>query len=112
MGVEEFSQTVRGTGGTLSTNTTGTVETDNYGFGDAFSLSGGNLPVTVDPTDRHIQELNITTSGSDTTAEITTTGGDTFVLELHGATASFDKWEIESVTFDGTADVSGGWAGE
>ncbi|RYJ12748.1 hypothetical protein ELS19_01360 [Halogeometricum borinquense] len=114
MGVEQFSQTVRGTGGTLSTNATGTVETDNYPNGDGFDYDGSAYPYTLNPAET-IQELIITIAG-DVNMEITTTGGDTFSVPLAGGTGAFEKWEIDSVTFRDpagtTARLGGGWAGE
>jgi hypothetical protein len=114
MGVEQFSQTVRGTGGTLATNTSGTVETDNYAHGGSVSDGAPTYPVSMNPA-ATIQELNIIEAG-DVEAEITTTGGDTFTLRLYGGAGSFDKWEIDSVTFRdprGTgAALVVGWAGE
>lgn len=114
MGVEQFSQTVRGSGGTLRTAATGVMETDNYSHGGAFDEDGTTYPVEINPAET-IQELTITQAG-DVDAEITTTGGDTFALRLHGGVGVWDKWEIDSVTFRdprGTnATVSGAWAGE
>lgn len=114
MGVQEFSQTVRGSGGTLRTNASGVMETDNYPNGAAFDNDGSAYPYSLNPAET-IQELNITSAG-DIVARITTTGGDTFDLALAGTTASFDKWEIDSIEFRDPnatgARIAGGWAGE
>ncbi|WP_058826726.1 hypothetical protein [Haloferax sp. Q22] len=114
MGVEQFSQEVRGSGGILATSTQGTVETDNYAHGDAFDFDGSAYPYTLNPAET-IQELVITTSGN-VIARITTTGGDTFDLPLASGAGSFDKWEIDSLEFrdpNGTTSrIAGGWAGE
>lgn len=114
MGVEQFNQTVRGQGGTLRTNASGVIETDNYPNGDAFSFDGTAYPYTVNPAET-IQELIITRS-ADVVARITTTGGDTFDIELAGSLPSFNFWEIDQVEFrdpDLTgAAIAGGWAGE
>lgn len=111
-GRPEFSRTVTGgTGRPVSTSAEGTVETDNYPTGDAFDLSGGSLPVTIDPP-ATMQEIVITASGDDTVLRITTTGGATFDLPLNGGTGTFDKWSIDILEVRGSADVAGGWAGE
>jgi len=112
MGRPQFLQEVGGDSGSpISTSTEGVVETDNYSHGDAFAFDGGDLPQTVEP-DEVMQELNVTSSGSDSVLRITTSGDDTFDLELHGGTGSFDKWEITSFEVRGSSNVSGGWAGE
>ncbi|WP_410765790.1 hypothetical protein [Haloferax sp. DFSO60] len=114
MGVEQFSQEVRGSGGILATSTQGTVETDNYAHGDAFDFDGSAYPYSLNPAET-IQELIITTAG-DIVAHITTTGGDTFDFPLAGSVVAVDKWEIDTVEFrdpNGTAArLAGGWAGE
>ncbi|SFR37141.1 hypothetical protein SAMN04487947_0566 [Halogeometricum rufum] len=114
MGVEQFSQTVRGSGGTLATNATGTMETDNYPNGGAFDEDGTTYPVSLNPAET-IQELIITAAG-DVMMEVHTSGGDVFTVPLAGGTGSFDKWEIDKVVFSdpkGTqARLGGGWAGE
>ncbi|RDZ65875.1 hypothetical protein C5B90_05865 [Haloferax sp. Atlit-12N] len=114
MGVDQFSQEVRGSGGTLATSTQGTVETDNYAHGDGFDFDGSAYPYTLNPAET-IQELVLTKTGN-IDMEVTTTGGDTFTIPLAGNVGSFDKWEIDTVTFrdpDATAStLAGGWAGE
>jgi hypothetical protein len=114
MGTEQFSQTVRGSGGILRTAATGVVETDNYSHGGHFDETGSNYPVTVDPAET-IQELNITSAG-DIIAELHTTGGDTIPFPLAGTVGSYEKWELNKVVFkdpNGTqAPIRGGWAGE
>ena len=114
MGVEQFSQTVRGSGGTLATNATGTMETDNYPNGGSINSDAPAYPVSLNPAET-IQELIVLKAG-DVDVEVTTTGGDTFTLRLYGGTGSFDKWEIDSVSFSdprGTgAALVVGWAGE
>jgi hypothetical protein len=115
MGSEQFSMAVRGSSAEpVSTNATGTMETDNYEHGGAFSFDGGGYPYTVNP-DAVIQELWVTRT-ADIVARITTTGGDTFDLELAGATIVADKWEIDKVEFRDPkgvgAAIAGGWAGE
>lgn len=112
---EEFSQAVRGSSAEpISTNATGTMETDNYEHGGAYSFDGSAYPYSVNPAET-IQELWVTRS-ADVVARITTTGGDTFDLELAGRPIVSDKWEIDSVEFrdpNGTTDsISGGYAGE
>jgi len=112
MGRPQFLQEVGGDSGSpISTSTEGVVETDNYSHGDAFAFDGDDLPQTVDPVEV-IQELNLTLTGGDTELEITTTGDDTFVLQMQGTSASFDKWEITEFDVLGTSDVAGAWAGE
>jgi hypothetical protein len=114
MGVPEHEQTVRGSNGTLRTNASGVIQTDNYAHGAAFDFDGSTYPYSLNPAET-IQELNITASG-DIIARITTTGSDTFDLPLASASASFGKWEIDSVEFRDPhatgARIAGGWAGE
>ena len=111
---EQNAQTVRGSGGTLRTATTGVMETDNYSHGAEFDEDGSAYPYTVNPAEV-IQEWYITSAG-DVIAEVTTTGGDTFPFPLAGTVGAYDKWEVDSITFTdpkGTqAPIRGGWAGE
>jgi phage baseplate assembly protein gpV len=115
MGVEQFSQVVAGSnGGPVATSTQGTVQTDNYGNGDAFDYDGSAYPYSIDPAET-IQELTITAAG-DIIVRITTVDGDTFDLPLAGSVGVWDKWSIDSVEFRDpngtTARIAGGWAGE
>jgi len=112
---EQFSQAVRGSGAEpIQTNSTGTMQTDNYQHGDAFSDDGTGYPVTINPA-AVIQELILTKTG-DIDAEIETIQGDTFQLRIAGTVGSWEGWEIDRVTFRDTratgADLAGGWAGE
>lgn len=114
-GAPEFLQTVGGGAGQpLATNASGTVQTDNYQVGGAFDHDGNNYPYTVNPVS-FIQELTIT-NADDIDAEITTSSGIQFTLRLAGVVGTWDKWEIDSVTFRDPRStggrISGGWAGE
>lgn len=118
MGYEENNRTVRGSGGTLRTNTTGVMEVDNYTEAGAFTVGNGSngYPHTVDPTET-IQELVITETGSDIRADVTTRSGDTVTdLHLRGVTLASDTLEIDSITFkdpNSTGDPTYGyWVGE
>lgn len=113
MGVEQFSQLVAGSGGTLATSTQGTVETDNYATGGNFSLAGGE---SLNPA-ATIQELMVTQVGADSLVlTLTTTGGDTIDFPHAGGTFTSDKLEIDSVEVsdpNATGEtVTGVWVGE
>jgi hypothetical protein len=115
MGSEQHSQAVRGSSAEpVSVGQTGSLETNDYDHGAGFDHDGTSYPYDVNPA-RVIHELILTQAG-DVDAEITTTGGDSFTLRLRGATGTFDRWNIDAVTFSdprGTgAALSGGWAGE
>jgi hypothetical protein len=113
MGSEQFSQAVRGSDGTpVATSATGTIETDNYDRGAGFDGQAGDIalnPATL------IQELVITILDAEVELEITTASGDVIPLRV-AAPATFDKWEIDSLSINdpkGTnARVAGGWAGD
>ncbi|MCD2199085.1 hypothetical protein LPA44_04120 [Halobacterium sp. KA-4] len=113
MGEKQFNNTVAGSGGTLATNTTGTVETDNYATGGDFSLSDGDSlnPAAV------VQELVVTHVGDPSlTLTLSTTGGSTITVPHEGGTLTLDKLEIDAVEVadaDNTgASIKGVWAGE
>lgn len=109
---EQNEQTVRGSGGTLSTTTRGTVETDNYAEGGAFDVAATDTPTQIDLGDAvAAQQIVITASDNDTVLSMTLSGGDVVDLPLNGGTGSFDKWECNSITVKGGA-AAGGWAGE
>lgn len=113
MGVDQFSQTVRGSGGILRTASTGVVETDNYAGGGDYSLSGGD---TLNPA-AVIQELTVTQIGDKSLKLLlTTTGGDTIDYPHNGGTMVHDKIEIDSVEVqdpnDTGAVIEGVWVGE
>lgn len=115
-GRSEFTRAVGGVGSDpVATSQAGAFETDNYEEGGGFDHDGSAYPYTVDPADQFIQELTITNAG-DVDAVITTVSGTTFTLRLAGSVGVWDKWSIDSVTFEdprGTgAPISGGWAGE
>lgn len=115
MASEQFSQAVRGSSAEpVSVGQTGSIETNDYDYGDAFEFDGSAYPYLVDPAET-IHELTVTES-ADVYARITTNGGNTFDLPLKGGTGTFDRWNIDSVEFvdpNGTgASVAGGWAGE
>jgi hypothetical protein len=112
---EQFSQAVRGSGAEpISTNTNGTVQTDNYQNGGTFEYDGSAYPYSLNPAET-IQQLSFTESGG-VYARITTIQGETFDLALNGTVGSWEGWEIDSVEFrdpDATAAaLAGGWAGE
>lgn len=113
--IKRSTTVVSGGGGhPIQTTTTGTVQTDNYDYGDAFDYDGSAYPYTIDPA-ATIQELVITDAGG-IDAEITTEQGDTFTLPLAATVGSWEGWEIDIVTFRDpagtTARIAGGWAGE
>ena len=115
MGSQQFSQAVRGGAAEpVGVSGVGSLETDDYDYGDAFDVDGSAYPYLINPAET-IQQLVITESG-DVDARITTNGGDTFDLRLRGGTGAFDRWNIDSIEFRdprGTAAaLSGGWAGE
>jgi hypothetical protein len=112
---EQFSQAVRGSSAEpVGVAQTGSLETNDYDYGDGFDFDGSAYPYQLNPAEV-IHELIVTQAG-DVDAEITTTGGDTFTLRLNGRTGAFDRWNIDSVTFQDPratgASLSGGWAGE
>jgi hypothetical protein len=115
MGGEELTQAVGGSGGTpIRTNTDGTVETDNYAEGAAFDVT--TYPTSIDPTET-IQELIITQTGTEITADLTTKTGTVISgLSLRGVTVVLDKVEIDSITFNDPnstgAPTYGMWVGE
>lgn len=115
MGSEQFSQAVRGSSAEpVGVAQTGSLETNDYDYGDAFDFDGSAYPYSINPAET-IHELSITTSG-DIIARITTNGGDTFDLPLAGGTGTWDRWNIDSVEFRDpkgkTTRIAGGWAGE
>lgn len=112
---EQFSQAVRGSSAEpVGVAQTGSLETNDYDVGAAFDFDGSAYPYSINPAEV-IHELLVTQAG-DIDAEITTVGGSTFALRLAGATGTFDRWNIDSVTFRDPratgAALSGGWAGE
>lgn len=111
-GVEQFSQTVRGSGGVLSTAATGTVETDNYATGGDFSLSGGD---ELNPA-ATIQELTVTRIDKALVLKLHTTGGDTIDYPHQGGTFVHDKVQIDSIEVKDPnstgATIAGIWVGE
>jgi hypothetical protein len=86
---------------------------DRFEAGDAADEDGSAYPYTVDPAET-IKELGVE-PGAEIVAEITTTGGDTFVVPVTGKVI-WDRWDIDSVEFqdpDGTAArLIWWWAGE
>lgn len=117
MGVEQFAQDVRGTGGVLSTTTQGTVQTDNFGHGGGILVdpsAGDSYPVAVNPAGV-IHEFSVLSAG-DVDVEVHTTGGDVFTLRLDGATGAWDHWDIDKLVISDPRSTgalfSGGWAGE
>ncbi|RNJ25473.1 hypothetical protein [Halosegnis longus] len=115
-GTEQFSQTVRGSGGVLATAATGTVQTDNYATGGHLSASGAaDYPLSLNPA-ATIQELNVTRSNAALVITVTTTGGDEFQTFANGTIGSRDKWEIDHLEVtDPTgsgAKFDATWAGE
>lgn len=118
MGGVELNRTVEGDNGTLSTSTTGVIQTNNYVEGEAFTVGNGTntYPYTVDPTVT-IQEVTITESGSDIRADLTTKTGDTITdLHLRGAALALDTVEVDSLTLKDPnstgAPTFGMWSGE
>lgn len=114
MASDEFSQAVRGSSAEpVSVGQTGSLETNDYDNGAGFDSDGSTYPLEVNPAEV-IHELVITTAPEDGVATITTVGGDTFDLALAGGSGSFDRWNIDSVTFDSESGgrIAGGWAGE
>lgn len=112
---EQFSQAVRGSGARpVSVGLNGSIETNDYDYGDAFDHDGSAYPYEINPAET-IQELIITEAG-DVVARITTVGGDTFDFRLRGSNGAFNRWNIDKVVLrdpQGTAaPISGGWAGE
>lgn len=114
---EQFSQAVRGTGGTpVQTTAAGSIQTDNYPAGDGFEYDGSDYPYSFSATDIDaIQELLFTEAG-DIDMEIETVQGDTFSVRLANTVGRWQSWEIQSVTFSdprGTgAELYGAWGGE
>lgn len=115
MASEQFSQAVRGSGGTpISTTAIGSIQTDNYEAAGSFADDGTGYPLTVNPPEV-IQELYITDCDN-IDMEITTVHGDVFVVRLAAAIGEWQGWEIDKVVFNdprGTsAPLYGAWAGE
>jgi len=117
MGDQQHARTMRGTGGVVATNETGTMETDNYGAGDDFAAggsTGNSFPYSINPA-ATMQELTFTSAGQHV-VDIHTTGGDVISLRLEGNVGVWDKWETDKLVLtdpDGTGDlICGGWAGE
>jgi len=117
MGDKQFNNTVSGTGGTLATNTTGTVETDNYANGGDYAAggdSGTSFPLAVNPA-ATMQEITFTAAGNHV-VDIHTTGGDVISLRMASSLGVWDKWEVDKLVLrdpDGTGElICGGWAGE
>jgi hypothetical protein len=83
--------------------------------GDAESAeTSSEYPIEFDPS-VPIYELMIVTVGQDVTVEISTTGGDSFEIPMDGNPATFNRWEIESVSipYPGTDQQTvAAWAGE
>jgi hypothetical protein len=88
---------IRGSNGTLSTTTDGTVQTDNYNSAAGFDFDGSSYPYSVNPSNFDIQELVVTTAG-DIDVEFDTVNG-TVTVPLAGGVGSFDKLTAQSVTF-------------
>jgi len=88
---------IRGSNGTLSTTTDGTVQTDNYTSAAGFDFDGSNYPYSVNPSNFDIQEVVITTAG-DIDLQFDTVNG-TVTVPLAGGVGSFDKLTAQSITF-------------
>ena len=116
MASEQFSTPVRGSGGQpIQTSAAGSIETDNYDFGDGFDFDVGDFPATVEDS-RTIQSLIFTHVAVPITMTVETIHGEQFTVFVpDGLTGSFSDWEIDRVTLEPTGDegrVAGGWAGE
>lgn len=112
----EFTQLVGGgDGAPISTNASGTIETDNYTEGAGFDFDGSLYPYTINPVGQTIQVLHFTDVGA-IDMEVTTISGTVFSYPLGGGVGVIDWWEIDSVTFtdpDATgAALGGAWGGE
>lgn len=115
-GVEQFSQTVRGSGGTLATSLTGAIETDNYDEGGSINVESADYPLTVNPAET-IQELVVIETGSDIRLDITTVSGTEMNdIRLAGASLVLDKIQIDQLTLrdpSATGDATRAlWVGE
>jgi len=113
---EQFSQTVRGSGGVLSTAATGTMQTDNYATGGGVSVSdAADYPVALNPPVM-MQEINVTENSPDARIEIHTSGGSVFRAFAAGTLGSRDKWEVDKIVISDPEatgpTVSLTWAGE
>lgn len=98
MGSQELNRTVQGDNGTLSTSTTGVIETNNYVQAEA--LAGSTYPLTADPTFT-IQEWILLVNPGGKTVDLTTAGGDTITgLPLENATGAFDTLSIDSISIN------------
>lgn len=116
MGVPQHNQTVSGSNGTLRTNTSGVVETDNYAYGGSVEATeAADYPVALNPA-ATIQEINVTQNDPSILIEIHTTGGDVFEAFHGGTLGSRDKYETDKIVLsdpDETgASASLDWAGE
>jgi hypothetical protein len=116
MGVEQFSQTVRGSDGTLRTNATGVMETDNYPHGGAErASSASDYPKEVNPAET-MQVIDVTANDASIVIEVHTTGGDVFEGWQEGTVGERDTWEVDKIVLrdpNGTgATCSFDWAGE
>jgi hypothetical protein len=101
---------------TLPVKSSGTLETQSettYPQGGDFNKDGSAYPYTLNPAET-IQELILTKIG-DIELTVTTSGGDTIVVDVDSA-AVFNRWEIASVQFSDpnatSAQLAASWAGE
>jgi hypothetical protein len=116
MGYEENNRTVRGSGGTLATSTTGVVQTNNYDDGGVITVepsNGDSYPAEFDPADHTIQFLKVLETGTGITMDIVTKDGETLEdIHLRGAGFEEEAIEMDSVTFkdpDGTGEPTYGY---
>lgn len=118
MGYEENNRTVRGSGGTLATNTTGVIQTNNYDEGGAFNVDPNtagyaDYPHTVDPATFTIQFFKILETGTDIRADIVTKTGVTISnINLRAAGLEEESIEVSSITFrdpNGTGEPTHGY---
>lgn len=119
MGRPEHIMAVGGQqGASIQTTEQGSIQTNNYPHGGAFSHDGSNYPYTLDAGSEGInllQAIHLTTAG-DIVMEVTNEAGETFKVPLNSTIGEWSDWEMSKVVFrdpNGTAaDLDGSWAGE
>jgi hypothetical protein len=116
MGVEQFSQTVRGSGGTLRTNASGVMEVDNYpGGGEIDAPATDAYPVSLNPA-ATIQEFIVTQNHADLEVEFHTVGGDVYQAFRGSVTGVRSRVEIDKVVVSdpngSNATFTAEWSGE
>jgi hypothetical protein len=116
MGVEQFSQTVRGSGGTLRTNASGVMEVDNYpGGGEIAAPEVDSFPIELNPA-ATIQEFIVTQNHADLEVEFHTVGGDVYQAFRGGVTGVRSRTEIDKVVVSDPnttgATFTAEWSGE